>query len=89
MITLDGKPLVDEAQARLDLACEYGTLFANYRNTLLENVALATALQASNTARAQAQQARAALEEKYRNLLVNRDELANQLRGKPVKPRKV
>jgi hypothetical protein len=89
MITLNGKPLVEEAHARLDLACEYGTLFANYRNTSLENVALATALQASNTELAQAQQARATLEEKYRALLVNRDELANQLRGKPVKVRKI
>lgn len=88
MITLDGKPLVDEATARLDLAGEYGILFANYRNTSLENELLAKALQAANDELAQVKQSCVTLGEKLRDMTATRDELANQLRARAVKPKK-
>lgn len=80
MVTLNGKPLVEESAARLDLAGEYGILFANYRNTSLENEVLAKALQATNDELAQVKQTLAGLSEKYRALELDREALAKLVR---------
>lgn len=80
MVTLNGKPLVEESAARLDLAGEYGILFANYRNTSLENEVLAKALQATNDELAQTKQTLAGLSEKYRALELDREALAKLVR---------
>jgi hypothetical protein len=88
MVTLDGKPLVDEATARLDLATEFGILYANFRNIALEREALAKALQSANDELAQVKQSCVTLGEKYRDMTANRDALAAQIRGKATKPKK-
>lgn len=80
MVTLNGKPLVEESAARLDLAGEYGILFANYRNTSLENEVLAKALQTTNGELAQVKQTLAGLSEKYRALELDRETLAKLVR---------
>ena len=82
MITIDGKPLVDEATARLDLATEFGILYANFRNTALENDVLAKKLQASNDELVQVKQSCVTLGEKLRDMTLSRDEIAGQLRGR-------
>jgi hypothetical protein len=76
MVKLDGKPLVDEATARLDLATEFGILYANFRNTTLENEALVKVLQATNDELAQTKQSLTGLSEKYRALELDREALA-------------
>lgn len=88
MITLDGKPLVDEATARADLAGEYGILYANFRNTSLENEVLAKALQVMHDELAQVKQSCVTLGEKLRDMTTNRETLAAQLRTRATKPKK-
>ena len=85
MITIDGKPLVDEAVARLDLATEFGILYANFRNTTLENEALAKRLQTSNDELVQVKQSCVTLGEKLRDMTTAREELAKQVRAKKTK----
>lgn len=85
MITIDGKPLVEESAARQDLACEFGILYANFRNTSLENEALVKALQASQDELAQVKQSCITMGEKLRDMTVIRDELAKNRRVKPKK----
>lgn len=80
MVTLNGKPLVEESAARLDLAGEYGVLFANFRNTSLENEVLAKALQTTNDELAQVKQSCATMSEKYRALELDREALAKLVR---------
>lgn len=88
MITIDGKPLVDEVAARLDLAGEYGVLYANFRSASLEIEALAKMLQASAEELAQVKQSCVTLGEKLRDMTTNRDVLAAQLRTRATKPKK-
>lgn len=86
MVTLDGKPLVDESAARLDLATEYGILFANYRNVMLEAQALAAALQASNNELQKVRESCVQLGEKLRDMTTLREKLAESVRPKaPIK----
>lgn len=81
--------LVTESQARLDLAGEYGILFANFRNISLEHAALSNEHNRIANELEGLRALHAQLNEKYREVIENRDELANQLRGKAIKPRKV
>ncbi len=80
MITIDGKPLVDEVAARLDLAGEYGVLYANFRSASLEIEALAKMLQVSGDELAQVKQSCVTLGEKLRDMTTDRDVLAVRIR---------
>ena len=88
MLQIDGKPLVPETAARADMAGEYGTLFANHRNALLENVAL---VQHIDTLAATLSIVRAALTEsetQLQKVTQMHEALANQVRGKVVPARR-
>lgn len=81
MVTVDdGKPLVDEATARLDLAGEYGVLFANFRNATLENQELAKRLQTVIGELNEVRTSCVTLGEKLRDTTTKCNEYADRLR---------
>jgi hypothetical protein len=88
MVEFDGKPLVSEAEARADLASEFGTIYANYRNLVLENAALVRKLGEAVSCIAMLQNTSRLKDEQLAKVTAQHEELANQLRGKVLPARR-
>lgn len=73
--------LTSDHEARADLALEYGMLFANYRALMLDRAKLESALNKT-------QEVLLTLQEKFAQISIEKDILANELRGKKLPLRK-